>query len=212
MTRAQDTVAASPLPGETPPVAGHTPPVFGQMPLVVIPSPGVPKTRRFCALWGGNPAAIWTGTRSGWGTPVECRGFFRHSETVESTRLQTPEDLLFSDLKSEISDLPFLPFSLAAKQVGTKARRMKLLRSHNTNRPGMILLQETRIATNHPARIATLCDCKSFITCSLWEYRILKDEGAKGLRMILLCKGKNNCPGLILLQKKGGRVSGMSNL
>lgn len=42
--------------------------------------PGVPKTRRFCAFWGGSPAVFRTGVR----------------------------DLLSPTLKSEISDLQFL--------------------------------------------------------------------------------------------------------
>ena len=69
-----------------PPVADRKPPAFSYLPLVVIPS----------------PSAVWTGARSGLGTPVESAG------------LQIPEDLLFPTLKSEISDLPFLPFSSAA--------------------------------------------------------------------------------------------------
>jgi hypothetical protein len=84
------------------PALPRIPPVADQAPFVVIPNPGVPKTRRFCAFWSGNPAAVWTGARSGLGTPVESAG------------LQTPGDLLFPTLKSEISDLPFLPFSSAA--------------------------------------------------------------------------------------------------
>ena len=85
-----------------------------------------------------------------------------------------------------------------------KALRMILLRGHKNNRPGMILLQETRIAMNHPARITRPCPCKSFSNSMLREYPILKAAGAKGFRMISLCKCKNNCPGLILLQKNGG--------
>ncbi len=149
MTRAQERPAQLPALRRIPPVAGQLPfvarrmpSVAGQAPFALIPNPGVPKTRRFCAFWGGNPAAVWTGARSGLGTPVEsaglqtpedllfptlksgdpirsgfrtpveCRGF-RHSGTAESTGLQTSEDLLFPALKSEISDLPFLPFSSA---------------------------------------------------------------------------------------------------
>jgi hypothetical protein len=208
MTRAQERLAVLPVSPRIPPVVSPKPPALGHLPLVVIPSPGIPKIRRFCAFWGGNPAAVWTGARSGLGTPVECRGF-RHSGTAESAGLQIPEDLLFLALKPKISDLWARPSAnrtsaYAQKASGTEARRTMLLHRNKNNRPGMILLHKTRIATHHPARITGRWRRKSFKTSSVRKYTILKVAGAKSFRMIFLCKLKNNCPGMILLQKKGG--------
>ena len=62
--------------------------------------------------------------------------------------------------------------------------------------------------TSAPSVFGRLVPRNSFRICTLGEYRLRGRALSKPFRMIFLYKGKNNCPGITLLQKKVGGGGG----